>query len=600
MSRPRPVEPGVGLAAVDHVDRGQARAGVLDGEHDGAVGARHDPDLDLHPVVGVREDVVDQHVDDVGQVRGVEPGAQRPVGQGEAQGAAAGPRRGRTRTPPAPPRPAPRRRRSARSGRRATGAGRRARSRRRCARAGSRGRAAARRRRGPRRTRCRASAPSRACAAGATGPPPRRARRTSSCRTRPASRLSATATATTSGGPSSGTSVSSGPSRISSAAAASWCSGAVIRRDIRSAATTAATSTSRPRPPTIATARRTSRSRASPSISVRATSEPVRRRRVDDGGMPGTGPRAASPACLLHDRVVGGRAEAGHAVRPVQRHPAGSLVADQPRDLAAARGIARDGEQQLRLGGRRGDGAVLGQRPQEEPEGHDEGQHHGRGDPGDEERQAPAHGRGGASGPGGRGEPHPDTARAVQVPRAPRRSRRACAAATTGGRRPCGRRRRTAGARPRRAGRACSRPRRPAGPARAAGRTPCGRAPARGPRAWRVRVRASTTSSPTVIGPSARGDPLRRSTARIRASSWSAPNGLVTKSSAPASSALTMSASSSRAVTTITGTSLTDRIIVSTWTPSTSGSPRSRRTTSGRSSITLWSPGRPAGCQCTA
>ena len=61
-----------------------------------------------------------------------------------------------------------------------------------------------------------------------------------------------------------------------------------------------------------------------------------------------------------------------------------------------------------------------------------------------------------------------------------------------------------------------------------------------------------------------------------------------------------MSPSSSRAVATITGTSLTARSILSSSRPSTSGRPRSRTTASGRSSMTWLSPASPVAAARTS
>ncbi|KOG53909.1 hypothetical protein ADK76_25845 [Streptomyces griseoflavus] len=61
-----------------------------------------------------------------------------------------------------------------------------------------------------------------------------------------------------------------------------------------------------------------------------------------------------------------------------------------------------------------------------------------------------------------------------------------------------------------------------------------------------------------------------------------------------------MTGSSFRAVVTITGTSLTARSIRSTWAPSTSGSPRSRTTRSGRSVTAASRPDIPVAAVATA
>ena len=92
---------------------------------------------------------------------------------------------------------------------------------------------------------------------------------------------------------------------------------------------------------------------------------------------------------------------------------------------------------------------------------------------------------------------------------------------------------------------------------RVLGRGQVDRAPSRDTSLRGGRPRALRSSSPASrVPPGARGA-ARRAT---RASSSSIPNGLVTKSSAPASSAATLSCWPSRTDSTMTGTSLNARI----------------------------------------
>ena len=78
------------------------------------------------------------------------------------------------------------------------------------------------------------------------------------------------------------------------------------------------------------------------------------------------------------------------------------------------------------------------------------------------------------------------------------------------------------------------------------------------------------------------------------------PNGLVTKSSAPASSAATLSCCPSRTETTMIGTSLNVRIRWMTSAPSTSGRPRSSRIRSGDISAAPSTPSSPVPTDVTS
>jgi hypothetical protein len=103
-----------------------------------------------------------------------------------------------------------------------------------------------------------------------------------------------------------------------------------------------------------------------------------------------------------------------------------------------------------------------------------------------------------------------------------------------------------------------------------------------------------TTGSSGVAGAA------RRTAARSRASSSSMPNGFVTLSSAPASSAATFVCSCPHTDSTMIGVEAQPRTPWITSVPSMSGRPRSRISTSGRSRDTAARPEEPSSAVVTS